>query len=60
MYSYWIHRFKQNPLGFILPVASVLWTLYCGYRLAYARTVLDAVKYGSFAIINAVWRSKKR
>lgn len=59
MYNYWIHRFKQNPLSFILPVASVLWSIYCVYRLANARSVLEAVKYGSFSIINAVRSSKK-
>ncbi len=59
MYSYWIHRFKQNPLGFILPVAMVIWSIYSVYRLSYARTVLEAVKWGSFSIINAIGRSKK-
>jgi hypothetical protein len=59
MYSYWMHRFKQNPLAVILPVASALWAIYTVYRLSYARTVLEAVKYGSFSIINAVRSSKK-
>lgn len=55
---YWFQLFKQDPLKYILPVASVIWSVYCIYRLTYARTVIEAVKYGVFSILNAIARGK--
>lgn len=57
--SYFVARFKQDPIKYILPVASVVWSFYVVYRLAYARTVLEAVKYGVFSILNAIQRTRK-
>ena len=57
--DYWIHRFKQDPLSFIIPVLSVIGPIYFAYRLAYANTVLEAVKFGVWVITGAIWRSKK-
>lgn len=54
-----IQLFKQDPLKYILPVASVIWGFYVVYRLAYARTVIEAVKYGAFSIISAIQRTRK-
>lgn len=57
--NYWVHEIKRDPLKFILPVASWIWAIYCTYRLAYAITVLEAVKFGAFGIMAALGRSKK-
>ena len=54
-----IQLFKEDPIRYILPVVSVIWGFYCVYRLAYARTVIETVKYGVFSILNAIQRSRK-
>ncbi len=56
---YFIQRVKQDPIKYIRPVVFVIWSVYCLYRLSYARTVLEAVKFGVFSIINAILRSRK-
>lgn len=54
------YLFKRDPLAIILPVAMVLWLVYCVFKLTYARSVLEAVRWGSFSIINAIMRRPKK
>ena len=54
------YQFRRDPFSIILPVAMVLWSIYCVYKLSYARTVLEAVRWGSFSIINAIVRRPQK